>query len=1063
MTRPLRLLLCLHLALAAIGPVAAVPANGDGRVVVSGELKQWHKVTLDLAGPYARENDTTPNPFTDYRFNVSFTHESGTPSYVVPGYFAADGNAGESGAEAGNVWRAHLSPDKPGRWTYRVAFLRGPGVATSDGAGEGLAPFDGRSGSFDIAPTDKSGRDFRAKGRLQYVGGHHLRFAGSGEYFLKAGPDSPETFLGATDFDNTIAGKPDVPLKTWAPHVRDWREGDPTWRDGRGKGLIGALNYLAEKGLNSFSFLPYNAGGDGDNVWPFVAREDKLHYDCSKLDQWEIVFAHAQRLGLYLHFKLQETENDDQRRQRERAAIVVPEALDGGATGAERKLYLREIIARFGHHLALNWNLGEENTQTPEEQRAMAQFIADTDPYGHLRVIHSYPNEQERVYEPLLGARSALTGASLQNMWHDTHARTVQWIKASAAAGKPWVVANDEQGSARSGVPPDPGYRGFDGIAVEEGYPSYDLHGIRRFTLWGSLMAGGAGVEYYFGYRLAENDLVAEDFRSRDQSWDYCRIALEFFAREQIPFWMMRNGDELVGNPAHGNSRYCLVLPDQLYLVYLPHGGEATLDLAGVAGDFDLRWFNPRNGALQPSVQTLAGDTAMALIAPDQEDWIALIRARRNTNTVRAFPGAEGFGAYAKGGRGGRVLHVTNLNDSGPGSLRWAVGQEGPRTIVFEVSGTIELKTGLDIANPFLTIAGQTAPGDGICLKGETVRILTHDVVMRYLRFRLGDGRHGQGSLQGKDALSLSKGADIIVDHCSASWSLDEVLSASTHHPDLTRVTVQWCFITEALNPSNHGYGSLIRGTGGAKYSFLRNLYAHNFGRNPRPGNYNTNPHGKDPEGLLLDFRNNVIYNWGGRHAGYNQDSVSVTRLNYVGNYLIPGADSQPTGIAYLTGSPFNRAYFAGNAFDGKVPEDPWTLVRFRETWAPENIRDYKQTRPFETGPVTTDEAAVAFERVLLGGGATLPKRDPVDLRVVDSVRQRSGRIIPSQENVGGWPVLNSAPAPQDTDRDGMPDAWERAHGLNPADPADGNSVGADGYTRLENYLNGLCASTESL
>lgn len=341
----------------------------DGRVTMSGELKQWHKVTLDLAGPFARETDSAPNPFTDYRLTVTLEHESGNPRYAVPGYFAADGNAGETGAEAGNVWRAHLSPDKPGRWTYRVSFVSGPGIATSDGAGEALAPFDGRTGHFTITPTDKTGRDFRGKGRLRYVGGHHLRFAGSGEYFLKAGPDSPETFLGSGDFDNTIAMKPNVPLKTWAPHVRDWREGDPTWRGGRGKGLIGALNYPAVKGLNSFSFLPYNAGGDGDNVWPFVARDGKFHYDCSKLDQWEIVFAHAQRRGLHLHFKLQETEIDDQRK-RSGADIVdverpadgspaVPEALDGGELDPERKLYLRELIARFGHHLALNWNLGE--------------------------------------------------------------------------------------------------------------------------------------------------------------------------------------------------------------------------------------------------------------------------------------------------------------------------------------------------------------------------------------------------------------------------------------------------------------------------------------------------------------------------------------------------------------------------------------------------------------------------------------------------------------------------------------------------------------------------------
>lgn len=616
-------------------------ADGDGRVTISGELRQWHKVTLDLAGPFCRETDTAPNPFTDYRFTVTFEHESGTPKYTVPGYFSADGNAAESGAEAGNVWRAHLSPDRAGKWSYHISFVRGPGVAVSDWPGESVARFHGRTGSFKIKRTDKTGRDFRGKGRLQYVGRHHLQFAGTGEYFLKAGPDSPETLLGTADFDNTIALKEKkAPLKKWASHVKDWKEGDPVWRGNRGKGLIGALNYLADKGVNSISFLPYNAGGDGDNVWPFIERDNKFHYDCSKLDQWEIVFAHAQRLGLHLHFKLQETEIDDNRKRSGRMIVdiprpsdgtaAIPEALDGGANGPERKLYFRELIARFGRHLALNWNLGEENTQTPDEHRAMAQFIRDTDPYLHNIVIHTYPNMQERVYEPLLGNGSALTGASLQNMWDETHARTVHWIKASARTGRPWVVANDEQGSARTGVPPDPGYRGFSGTTSEQGYEPYDIHAIRKHTLWGNLMAGGAGVEYYFGYRLAENDLVAEDFRSRDKSWDYCRIALEFFKDEKIPFWEMENADELVGNFSHDNSLYCFASRSELYLVYLPHGGKATLDLTLAPGEFNVSWFNPREGGPLEFETIIGGGQPVLLTAPsDNDDWLAVVRRQK--------------------------------------------------------------------------------------------------------------------------------------------------------------------------------------------------------------------------------------------------------------------------------------------------------------------------------------------------------------------------------------------------------------------------------------------------
>ena len=421
-----------------------------------------------------------------------------------------------------------------------------------------------------------------------------------------------------------------------------------------------------------------------------------------------------------------------------------------------------------------------------------------------------------------------------------------------------------------------------------------------------------------------------------------------------------------------------------------------------------------------------------------------------------AFPGAEGFGAYAKGGRGGKVIFVTNLNDNGPGSLRWAIEQDGPRTIVFKVSGTIVLLDRLVINNPYITIAGQTAPGDGVCLKGETLRVETHDVVIRYIRVRLGDGKHGEGSKQGKDAISIASGNDIIIDHCSASWSLDEVLSSSTRESTLTNVTVQWCFITEGLNIDGHGFGSLIRGTGGAKYSYLYNLYAHNHGRNPRPGNYDSNPYTEDPEGLLLDFRNNLLYNWGGSKAGYNSDSKSVTRLNYVGNYLVPGKNSKSTGVAYSTGSPYNRACFAENYFEYKLPENPWDIVKFRSNWTVEQIQAYKQSKPFEAGLVQEPDAPLAYKQILKNGGASLPKRDEVDIRIVKDVKNLTGKIINSQEEVGGWPILKSLPAPRDTDKDGMPDDWEDSKKLDKENPEDRNTVASDGYTMLEKYLNSV-------
>jgi len=636
--------------------------DGDGSVTISGELKEWHKVTLTLDGPFAHERDAEPNPFTDHRLMVAFAHESGSPRYDVPGYFAADGAAANSGAVAGTKWRAHLSPDKRGKWTYAVSFLRGRHASLMDlPVGDPVRAGHAATGSFTVAASDKTGRDLRAKGRLSYVGRHHQQFAGSKEFFLKAGPDAPETLLAYADFDGTEPGRerdarsgeaaPTQSLHRYEPHLPDWRPGDPTWKDGKGKGLIGALNYLAAKGCNTVSFLPYNAGGDGDNVWPFVARDDKLRYDCSKLDQWQIVFDHATSLGLHLHFKLQENEIDDNRRGHEAAAGEVKESLDGGKLGVERKLYCREMIARFAHELGLLWNIGEENTQSPAEQRDMIRYLRAVDPYDHNIVIHTFPDQQDRVYAELLGEKSLLTGASLQNSWSSAHQRTLRWLTESRKAGRPWVVCNDEQNPASLGVPPDPGYKGHDGIARVRANPNarkaasrnqrapgieetrgYDLHDVRKLCLWGTLMAGGAGVEYYFGYQLPENDLVCEDFRSRDRSWDYCRIALDFFRENGVPFELMTCEDRLVGNEKNENSRYCFALPGEIYLVYLPAGGTTDLDLESVTrGGLTVKWFNPRTGGalVDGSVKQVTGPAKVSLGQPPYdpgEDWLVIVR-----------------------------------------------------------------------------------------------------------------------------------------------------------------------------------------------------------------------------------------------------------------------------------------------------------------------------------------------------------------------------------------------------------------------------------------------------
>lgn len=634
-------------------------SDGNQSIEISGELMEWHKVTLSVNGPYAHEQDNIPNPFTDYGFWVTFSHADGT-SYRVPGYFAADGNAANSSAESGTIWRAHFAPDRPGRWSYAIEMTEGKNVALASDYKKRLLSFTkgelkqndqeastpesgiavvgihGRSGSFKILATEKTGRDFRHHGRLDFVGIRYLKFAGSGKHFLKIGADAPETLLGYADFDGATARKKNVPLKTFTSHVIDWKPGDPTWGAGKGKGLIGAVNYLSGKGCNAFSFLTYNAGGDGDNVWPFIARDDKMHFDCSKLDQWANVFDHATNRGMYLHFKLQETENDDHVSNDKTLNRFTPTSLDGGELNNQRKLYLREIVSRFGHELAINWNLGEENTQSTRQQADMIGYIRSIDAYQHPVVLHTYPQQQDPVYRPLLGDKTLLSGLSLQNSSiNDTHWQALKWINLSETSGHPWVIAFDESGSAAHGSCPDLGYLGFDGKDTDGRY-IYTEHEVRGRTLWGTLLAGGAGCEYYFGYKFAQNDLNCEDWRSRDRSWDYGRIAINFFHDHKIPFWEMKNANAKIGNAKNDNLRYLYAKTGKAYIAYLAKGqvgGDWKLDLRDVPGVFTVDWFDPRNGGgLQTgNITTVEGGQQVSLgdsPGNPEEDWVVLVRAK---------------------------------------------------------------------------------------------------------------------------------------------------------------------------------------------------------------------------------------------------------------------------------------------------------------------------------------------------------------------------------------------------------------------------------------------------
>lgn len=592
--------------------------------------RQWHKLTFSWEGPEASETGT-PNPFTDYWLTVTFSHQASGQSWRVPGYFAADGHAADTGAQAGPIWRAHFAPPKTGDWTYEVSFRTGPDIAVDDrpDAGRSAGFFDGDTGRFHVAPSDKTGGDFRAKGLLQYVGKHHLRFAGTGEYFLKVGADAPENFLAYEDFDDTPNHKGF--RKSWAPHARDF---DPaiatrwTWAGGKGTEMLGALRYLARKGLNAFSFLTFSLDGDDDNVFPHRLRGSVVDYerlpdnrrwasargvdhdrfDVSKLAQWERVFEYADTLGLHLHFKTMETENEL--------------LMDGGNLGRERKLYYRELIARFAHHLALNWNLGEEiNDATPQQKRAWAAYFWNHDPYRHPIVIHNGARHYELMgpYDPDKGTGSELTGFSLQTNKPDfsrVFPETLNYLRRSAKAGKPWVVACDEPGDASHALRP----AGDEGHSWEDG---------RRNALWGNLMAGGAGCEFYFGYKHAHSDLTCQDYRSRDGFWDYCRHALEFFHRNNVPFWDMANHNEFVDNP----EAWCLAQPGRLYVVYLKHGGRTNLDLRAAKSSFSVGWFDCRHGGhLQSARPTaLEGGRRVTLGPPPNsptQDWVVLLRAQ---------------------------------------------------------------------------------------------------------------------------------------------------------------------------------------------------------------------------------------------------------------------------------------------------------------------------------------------------------------------------------------------------------------------------------------------------
>jgi len=414
---------------------------------------------------------------------------------------------------------------------------------------------------------------------------------------------------------------------------------------------------------------------------------------------------------------------------------------------------------------------------------------------------------------------------------------------------------------------------------------------------------------------------------------------------------------------------------------------------------------------------------------------------------LRAFPEAEGFGAATPGGRGGDVYFVTTLADylpgkeePIPGSFRAAAEASGPRYILFRTSGTIDLKADLYLHNPYLTVAGQTAPGDGICFRDYQVVLATHDIILRYLRFRSGDRTEKE-----QMAVGIFGGNNSILDHCTMSWAIDEVMSSfGTVH----NLTVQWSIIAEGLSRSfhpkgEHSKGSVLDGDGGI--SIHHSIYAHNAARNARVNN------------IVLDFRNNIVYNWGYR-GGYT--SGGPAHINYVNNYFKvgPSTRSSVRALVFEPADDAPRLFFDGNMLEGGETEsrDNRLLIRPPRGVEEEPFRALVSIEtPFPSPPVLTDSAEVARDRVLQDAGATLPRRDQRDLQLIHEIRTGTGRIIDSPVEVGGWPELATATPPQDSDDDGMPDSWERENGLDPNDTSDGRKDGdGDGYPNIEEFLN---------
>jgi len=570
-------------------------AWGEDAVRIDGDLKCWHPLSLSMIGPQANEADAIPNPFIDYSMVVRFRHESGTPDYFVLGYFAADGDAANTGARTGNIWRAHLSPNKAGRWTYEILFRKGPGVAFDFDSGASEKPYDGLSGEFMVAPSDKPNVDPRARGRLKYVGKRHLQYAVTRQRFLRIGIAPSVPLFGDGDFDDeaTLSSQLNATEALEKAFEANWRLGDPYWKVDRGKRVIGMLNRCSQSGLNSLSIATFEKFGESTFVSPFIVPANRSAFDCSKLDQWNLVLGHASKLGIQIHIALQ------------------TDSFDQGRLGAERMVFIQQLVARFGHHLAICWAIGGEIDQNSDDVKAIASYIREIDPYQNPIVLPQATRGGDVIVDAFVGDKNILSGISIAQPAKTLHRDTLKWFDASRENDHPWVIDGDVT------FGPDP-------LVVDA---------VSR--LWGNLMAGGGGVSWVPDKAFYSEATSVDQWEDLLQIIDTTRVAKEFFEAQKISYWNLTPSDALIENEARDQGRYAMAEPSELYLVYTQRPDPTRLNLNGVVGNFDVSWFEAiQGGALRAgTVKTVKAGTWVDLGVPpasgdDATNWVIIIRRR---------------------------------------------------------------------------------------------------------------------------------------------------------------------------------------------------------------------------------------------------------------------------------------------------------------------------------------------------------------------------------------------------------------------------------------------------